>query len=76
MEGTVQSFNMLKGYGWILADWRTRIYFHVSQWKSDTKPVVGLLVEFDIAPPRKDGQHQQAMNITPVAEALYVAVKS
>ena len=66
MTGIVQKFSMLKGFGFLLVDFRTTIFFHVSGWKSDVAPKVGMRVTFDTAPSRKPGMPDQAVNIAPV----------
>jgi cold shock CspA family protein len=69
MIGRVQKFSEMKGYGWLLLDFRTRIFFHITSWKSDTAPQVGMTVSFDTAPSRKPGLPDQAVNIMPVESA-------
>lgn len=64
MEGTVQKYFNLKGYGFILQGFKSRLFFHVREWKSDTPPCVGMLVSYDVVPPNKPGQYNQAVNIT------------
>jgi cold shock CspA family protein len=66
MEGKIQKFVLLKGYGFILQGFNTRLFFHVSEWKSQTAPRVGMLVTFDVAPPYKSGLLNQAVNVVPV----------
>ena len=68
MNGVVQKFLPLQGYGWILADFKTRLFFHVSQWCGSAQPQIGESVIFEIILPRKPGQHNQAVNVTPVAK--------
>lgn len=70
MDGIVQKFSVLKGYGWILADYKTRLFFHVSQWSGNAQPQVGQGVRFEVAAPRKPGQNPQAVNVTPVVECV------
>ena len=42
------------------------MYFHVSAWKSDIAPKVGMKVTFDFAPSHRVGYPDQAVNIVPV----------
>jgi hypothetical protein len=65
MIARVQQFKVLKGYGWLLEGFRNRIWFHVSAWKSDIPPRIGMMVSFDTAPAR-DGKPDQAINVTPL----------
>jgi len=66
MEGKIQKFQVLKGYGFLLQDFRTRLFFHVNDWKSDIQPRVGMVVTFDLAAPNKPGQFNRAVNVVPV----------
>lgn len=66
MEGIVQKFSVLQGAGWIVVGFKTRLFFHVTQWQGDKQPEIGEAVTFDVAPPHKPGQpHNQAVNIMP-----------
>jgi len=69
MIGKVQKFSELKGYGFLLIDFRTRIFFHISGWKSSTAPQAGMAVTFDVAPSHKPDLPNQAVNITPESES-------
>lgn len=42
MQGKIQQFKPLKGYGFILHGFKTRIFFHVTEWNSDVQPRVGI----------------------------------
>ena len=66
MDGVIQKYLDLRGYGFVLVDFRTRYFFHVSQWKGGVAPKVGQHVRFDVAPARKEGQNPQAVNVAPV----------
>jgi cold shock CspA family protein len=70
MEGKVQKFQVLKGYGFILRGFRERVFFHVSSWKSDTAPRIGMVVTFDLAPAHKPGLPDQAINVVPVESSV------
>lgn len=65
-QGKVQKFSELKGFGFILLNFRTRLFFHVNSWQSDITPRVGMMVSFEVAAPNKPGQLDQAVNIVPV----------
>ena len=68
MQGKVIIFNEARGFGFIRIDFRTRIFFHCSRWASNTPPMVGQLVEFEIGPGQA-GKGPQAINVRPVGEA-------
>jgi cold shock CspA family protein len=70
MVGKVQTFYDTKGYGFLLEDFRTRIFFHVTQWRSSTPPQEGMLVTYDLIPSHKAGFQYQAGNITPIKTEL------
>ena len=40
MQGKVGTFSVEKGYGFIFVTFKDRIFFHFSNWKSDTEPVI------------------------------------
>ena len=73
MVAKVQQFNELKGYGWLLKDFRTRIWFHVRSWKSPNPPQPGMTVSYELAPSRKAGLPDQAINVTPLAASEILA---
>jgi cold shock CspA family protein len=73
MQGTMQAFNVVRGFGFIVVDFRTRFFMHVSNYKSDVVPTEGLVVTFDIAPPYKPGGLDQAVNVTPITAQTSVA---
>ena len=70
MVAKVQKFYDTKGYGFLLQDFRTRIFFHVTQWRSSTPPQEGMMVTYDLIPSRKSGFEHQAGNVTPVQTGL------
>jgi cold shock CspA family protein len=70
MVGNVQKFDMLRGYGFIMKGFRNKIFFHVTQWKSDIAPKIGMLVTYDLVPARKPGFEHQAANVKPVESGL------
>lgn len=70
MQGIVQHFDLLKGFGFIREGFRDQRFFHISNWNSDTAPRRGMPVWYDVAPPRKAGQSDQAINVVPLAEFL------
>jgi len=67
MIAKIQQFKELKGYGFLLKDFRTRIFFHVSDWKSSVPPQQGMMVEFELGPARKPGKPDVALNVKPLA---------
>ena len=68
MIGVVQKYSNLEGYGWLLVGFRQRVFFHISQWRGQQEPKVGERVTFEMAPPHKAGQGQQAANVTPAVD--------
>ncbi len=70
MEGKVQKFQVLKGYGFILRGFRERIFFHVTEWKSDIQPRIGMVVMYDLAPAHKPGLPDQAINVAPLESSV------
>jgi cold shock CspA family protein len=65
MIAKVQSYSELKGYGWLLIDFRTRLFFHIKQWNGNIPPEAGMTVSYDVAPGNREGI-TQAANVTPV----------
>jgi cold shock CspA family protein len=72
MQGTIQVYFPLKAYGFILLNFRDRIFFHLCNYKGYIEPVGGMLVNFDIAPPRRQGQREQAVNVIPIEASTEV----
>ena len=70
MVGKIQMYNELKGFGFILQDFRNRLFFHVNQWHSNTPPRVGMAVLYELIPSRKAGFQHQAGNVRPVETGL------
>ena len=72
VQGKVQRFSELKGFGFILQDFRTKLFFHVSAWQSNIAPRIGMMVSFDVAAPNKPGTGQlnQAINIVPLESSV------
>jgi cold shock CspA family protein len=68
MQGRVQKYVELRGYGFILIDFKTRVFFHLKDWKSDVAPQVGMAVTFDISPSGNPQKYKlnQAINVVPV----------
>jgi len=69
MIATIQSYHELKGFGWLLLDFRTRLFFHISQWQADFPPVEGMKVYYEVGAGHVDGK-TQAINIKPLDGAL------
>ena len=69
MTGQVQKYNELRGFGFILQDFRTRLFFHINDSKSEVAPVIGMRVSYDVIPPSKTNDPRmlpQAINILPL----------
>jgi hypothetical protein len=67
MEGIVQSYRPLKGWGIILQGVNTRFWFHATYCKkSDIIPFPGMKVRFEIKPPQKQGGLPQAYDVEPI----------
>lgn len=65
--GVVQTLVPMKGFGFILMDFTTRVFFHVTQWRGISAPVVGQEVSFTLVPPRQASQkYPMAINVSPV----------
>jgi cold shock CspA family protein len=64
--GVVQTLVPMKGFGFILMDFTSRVFFHVSQWRGGSAPVVGQEVSFVVVPPRQASQkYPMAVNVRP-----------
>jgi cold shock CspA family protein len=70
MTGKIQMYNEMRGFGFILQDFRTKIFFHVNKWESNTPPVVGMAVTYDEIPSGKAGFKNQAANVRPTVEVI------
>ncbi len=81
-SGTILSWNVERGFGFIRANSNSKSYFgHIRDWKNtDTTPAPGLDVLFEITPDDKNPEKDKASNIrlTPGvaagADALKVGV--
>jgi len=70
-QGRVQKFDELRGFGFILQGFKTRFYFHVANWLNDTvAPKPGMAVLFELAPGKKAGLADQAVNIVPLGSEI------
>lgn len=69
MIGKVQSYNELRGFGFLLQDFRTKLFFHVHQWKADVPPQVGMVVTYDVIPSGKGDFKNQAANVRPLNDS-------
>lgn len=76
MNGEVQQFNKARGFGFLLHGFKNRVFFHVSNWKSDVEPEVGMAVTFDTAPSGRADKPDQAVNVVPAAEGSTSAPKA
>jgi cold shock CspA family protein len=65
-EGVIQTLVPMKGFGFILMDFTTRVFFHVSQWHGATSPAVGQQVTFSVVPAKPGTRHEMAINVRPV----------
>ncbi len=69
MTGQIQKYNVLRGFGFVLQDFRTRLFFHINDWKGDVAPVIGMRVSYDVIPPSKPNDLRmlpQAVHIVPL----------
>jgi cold shock CspA family protein len=66
MIGIVQQFNEIKGFGFLLKNFKTKVFFHVSAWNSDIPPQPKMKVTFDLTPSHKPGMPDQATNVMPL----------
>ena len=46
MKGYIQTFNSVKGYGFIMGENSKRYFFHISEWLHDNKPIEENRVSF------------------------------
>jgi cold shock CspA family protein len=67
MRGTIVAYAARKGWGYIYSE-NVNIFFHISN-SPKFLPVLGAVVEFELAPPFRLGQHDQAVNLREVAIA-------
>jgi len=69
--GVLQSWYPEKGWGIVSITWREHYFLHVSSVVTapDSGPATGMIVEFDVAPPFKNGKLPSAINaaLNPVA---------
>jgi hypothetical protein len=61
MKGTIVAYAVRKGWGYIYSE-NKNVFFHVAN-SPGFQPVLGMLVEFELAPPFKLGQSDQAVNL-------------
>jgi cold shock CspA family protein len=66
MHGKIQSYRELKGWGIILVDFKTRLFFHVNDYLGDKTPEPGMLVTFNVEPGRVNTELSKAVNVAPV----------
>jgi cold shock CspA family protein len=67
-EGTVISYNPLKGFGWVAkgetpAEFE-KLFYHVKDWRGDDLPKRGLKVTFQVQD-WLDGPQRRALEISP-----------
>jgi cold shock CspA family protein len=64
----VQKFSALRGFGFLIQGFRTRFFFHITEWQSDLEPKQGMSVCFETAPANKPGMPDQAVRVRPTCE--------
>lgn len=67
MKGMITAYDAYRGWGFIDNDGEKH-FFHVKN-SPGFAPVLGAEVEFELAPPFKLGQHDQAVNLRKVESA-------
>jgi cold shock CspA family protein len=67
MQGVIQNYFPLKGFGFILVGFNKRIFFHVSNFGGPTVPTIGMRVEFDLGPGH-NGRPDQAIKVIPAID--------
>lgn len=67
-QGKIVMFHPAKGWGFLSYD-DNEWFFHLSNCAAGFQPTLGALVEFEIAPPLRLGQKDQAVNVRPVGGA-------
>lgn len=72
MEGIIQNYFPLRGYGYIHTEkhFRKGIFFHVSNWRGTEVPSRGQKVEFDLGSAHKPGQEPQAIKIIVIKDGV------
>jgi cold shock CspA family protein len=65
MFGKVHVYYEHKGYGFISIAFNKRVFFHVSNYRGEVVPTVGLSVEFDLAPSKTPGKPDMAIHVIP-----------
>ncbi len=68
-NGIVRTFNEQKGFGFLRITFKEQFFFHVTEWESDTLPVPGQRVSFEVRPTTKPNGLPLAANIRPVDKA-------
>lgn len=73
MFGTIQSYNDLRGFGFILVAGKQRHFFHIRSFEGPSpnvpgsgEPYVGMRVSFTLGPARDPRQPDQAVHVIPV----------
>ena len=62
------------GYGFVFNDEiNRRIFFHIRDWHRGTDPVVGDEVVFELAPSKRPGRPDEAVNVTPTGLNAFAA---
>lgn len=82
MYGTIQSYNDIRGFGFILVFGKQRYFFHIKNFEGPAPsipgsgtPCVGMRVSFDLAPARDPNQPPQAVNVIPVPAGTGLVLK-
>ena len=64
MTGIIVAFDVRKGWGFVESNTR-KIFFHIAN-SPELYATLGMAVEFELAPPFKLGQPDQAVNLREV----------
>lgn len=62
MKGIITAYNAVKCWGFIKDENGNRQFFHADN-SPDLKPELGIAVEFELGPPFRLGQPDQAVNL-------------
>lgn len=74
MKGIITAFTPARGWGFIVDESGKRQFFHVNN-SPGFKPALGMAVEFELIPPFRLGQPDQAANLKAVEKTEESQVK-
>lgn len=63
MKGTISYLQSDRGFGFITTIQGEKFFFHVSHFEKGSEPILGGLVDFEIAPPIALGKKPMAVKV-------------